>query len=669
MNELRSQVDIGASPERVWQLLTDFDSFPAWNPFIRRAEGELLPGRRLRLLLLLGGRHVSLCPRLTVVDAPRELRWLARAPVPGLFDVERCFVIEPTGPRRCRLHQSEVATGLLSPVLLPLLRRSILAGYRALERALVDRVEHVLAAQHARGAEDGNPLPAAPIRRDMASERATRRGEMAMAHSPEAERRAGQPAWKKRINSHETFTHDSIDSLGYDWERIADPSIPPRFPRKIYLPRTTEDIVAAVRETRALGEPLAIRSKGHSSNDLVLTDGGSLLVTEKLNAVLDVDEDAMTVTVQPGAVSAQVDDELATRGLGLPVIGDHNHITVGGFASVGGISPASHRFGLFVDTVQRLEYVTWGGDVVACSREHHSADFFKVLAGLGRHGVIATLTVQIIRVDKYGTVLKNDERHYYRVNSFIDASAEAIRNPGDALMERGVWVDFPLAGGRSRGVGQFSAYHPTEQTRYARTRDSVAYNVLGGIGYAAGRLPSRIDRALKYVGMAGVLFSPIYASMKNVEFFTDKILDSTVGDPTRMFIVLAPLDRYETLFGETYELMREFRRDHDCFTFISVYVKSIKSPYLAQGSDNQHFCELMFYCGMSEGSADPAVLDQLVNRLDDICIANAGFRYMHTKTSKDPVRAGQVDPNMYYVRQSEFIADATVAAEGAVHAT
>ncbi|HET8684933.1 MAG TPA: FAD-dependent oxidoreductase [Micromonosporaceae bacterium] len=457
--------------------------------------------------------------------------------------------------------------------------------------------------------------------------------------------RVSRPAgWRKRINSHEAFTHDSIDSLGYDWERVAAPSIAPRFPSKIYLPQTAEDVVKAVREARVLGERLAIRSKGHSSNDLVLTDRGSMLLTEKLNQVIEVDEEEMTATVQAGAVSAQVDDMLAERGLGLPVIGDHNHITVGGFASVGGISPASHRFGMFIDTVQRLEYVNWDGEFVRCSRTEHPEQFHRVLAGLGRHGVITTLTVRIIRVEKYRTVLRNHQRHYLDVDRFVAGSAQALRSPGKALMERGVWVDF----GRF-GVGQFSAYHPTSQNPYARARDAASYTMLNAIGAVAGRLPRGVDRALKYVGMTGVLFSPGYATVKNVEFFTDKVLDSTVGEPTRMFIVLAPLHRYEAIFRDSHELMREVRRQHGCFTTISAYVKNIRSAYLAQGGPDDGFCELTFFCAIGRDGMAPAVLEDLVTRLDDICIYNQGFRYMHSRTSRDPARRAKVDPNELYI--------------------
>jgi len=462
--------------------------------------------------------------------------------------------------------------------------------------------------------------------------------------------------WRGRITSHETFTHDSLDSLGYDWERIADPAMGPRYPFKIYLPQDTEDIVRAVREAKSLGERLTVRSKGHSSNDLVVAEGGAVLVTEKLSRVLNLDEAGMTVTAQAGAVSAEVDDWLWTKGYGLPVIGDHNHITIGGFASVGGISPASHRFGLFVDNVEALEYVDWDGNLIRCSRAEHPRQFFRVLTGYGQHGVIATMTCRIIQIDKYRTILENHQTHYRNVESFIEGSGRYIVDPGDALYERGVWFDFALKGGRALTLGQFSTYHATEQTSLVSARQRAAYGYLHRIGYLAGRLPPKMDRMLKYLGSTGVLFSPRYATIKNIEFFTDKILDSTVGDPTRMLITLAPLDRYPELFRDSYQLMREFRERYHCFTFISVYVKSIHSPYMAQGSAADQFCELMFYLGIEPKGMTDAVLDELVARFDDICIKHGGFRYMHTKTAKDPERRRQVDPNAFYaLRELEAV--------------
>jgi len=461
--------------------------------------------------------------------------------------------------------------------------------------------------------------------------------------------RTASETWRGKITSHETFTHDSLDSLGYDWGRIADPGVGPVRPLKVYVPESTEEVVEVLAECRQIGQRPVIRSKGHSSNDLVLSNRGAVLLTQMMDRLLDVDEAGLTATVQAGAISAVIDDELAPRGLGLPVIGDHNDITVGGFASVGGISAGAHRYGLFVDNVERLRYVTWDGEVVECSRTERPEHFLRVLTGTGRWGVITEMTLRLIPVDKYGTIWENEIDHYFNLDSFIAGSARRVLDPpADAMMMRGIYVDVPLGASRSLGAGQFSVYRGTEQTPVRRARNTAAYGLLHGLGYAAGRLPAKVDLALKQVGMASVLTSPRYASIKNVEFFTDKTLESTVGDPTRMLVVLGPLDRYEELFRDLWNLILDFRKRTGALTFISLYVKSIKSEYLGHGTSEDRFCEFLYYLGMHQEKMTPAVLDELVREVDDFCLERDCRRYMHTKTSADPERRSRLDPNTYY---------------------
>jgi hypothetical protein len=56
----------------------------------------------------------------------------------------------------------------------------------------------------------------------------------------------------------------------------------------------------------------------------------------------------------------------------------------------------------------------------------------------------------------------------------------------------------------------------------------------------------------------------------------------------------------------------------------------------------------MFYNGIDNRGMTPEVTEELVNRFDDIVIANQGFRYMHSLTSSDPERRRLIDPNVYY---------------------
>jgi hypothetical protein len=450
--------------------------------------------------------------------------------------------------------------------------------------------------------------------------------------------------------SHLAFTHNAIESLGYDWERVADPLIAPKYPCKVFFPQTTEEVVSAVQECRTLGQRLFIRSKGHSSNDLVLTDRGAVLVTQFLNRILQLNEAALTVKVQAGTRLAAVDQYLGDRGYGLPIIGDHIHITAGGFASVGGISPASHRYGAFIDNVESLEYVTWEGDVVACGAQTDAAQFRRVLAGTGQYGVIVTLTLKIIRIDKLGTVLKNDRVLYFRLNGFVEASHRAIQSATDCVMERGLWVDMPLPLGRSLCVGQFSRYVTTSQRIYKTVRNRMAYAVLHQLGRLSSALPSFLGSIFRYLTIARLVVSPRYASVKNVESFTDRVLDYTSGDPNRMLIAFSPVQEYAALFRHLYALAQEYRSRHRCFTFISLYVKAISSPYLAKEEPGKRYCELMLYVGINPAKMTKPVLDELVSRMDDLCIAHGAFRYMHSKTVKDRERRRRIDPNCQYAQ-------------------
>lgn len=454
--------------------------------------------------------------------------------------------------------------------------------------------------------------------------------------------------------SHEAFSHDSIDSLAYDWERVATPDIAPKRPFQVFFPETTAEVVAAVKSLASQGKSFKIRSKGHSSNDLVLDDRGHIICMQHMNAIKGFSAEEGTVSVHSGAVLADVDDFLAKRGWGLPIIGDHNHITAGGFAAVGGISPASHRYGMFLDNVVELEYVTLEGEVRRLNATRDRDEFYAVLGSTGQLGVITELVLRVIRVDKDTTILVNDRTLVRDVDEYVKRTAELIRHPGeDVIMERGVWLNLPVAG-REVNIGQFSAYSATPQSPVAKLGDRLAYGYLHGLGNIAGRLPTGIDEAVKYLGMAGIIISPRYATMKNIERFTDKVLDSSVGDPTRMFIILGPADRYEKLFHELYSICRRYRSETGCFTFISIYVKAIRSQYLTQGhltpglTAAEPFCELMLYAGVNPKAMTREVLDKVVSDIDDLTIAEGAFRYMHSRTVKDAERRRRIDPNTFY---------------------
>jgi len=142
MREIRCEIEIEAPAERVWQVLTDFDTYPDWNPFIKHISGQPKTDSRLKVRLEPpGGKGMTFSPRVLKVHRGRELRWLGHLwGIPRLFDGEHAFVIEPADGSRVRLIQTQIFQGLL----LPLFSSTVDGAQRGLEemnRAVKERAE------------------------------------------------------------------------------------------------------------------------------------------------------------------------------------------------------------------------------------------------------------------------------------------------------------------------------------------------------------------------------------------------------------------------------------------------------------------------------------------------------------------------------------------------
>jgi uncharacterized protein YndB with AHSA1/START domain len=95
---LTAEVHIAASPERVWGLVVDPDSWLALIPMARHVELLTPPpvaaGTRARVTLARGGQELTSEAEVTTVDAPRTL--VLRNRVPALnVEVEAVLTLTP----------------------------------------------------------------------------------------------------------------------------------------------------------------------------------------------------------------------------------------------------------------------------------------------------------------------------------------------------------------------------------------------------------------------------------------------------------------------------------------------------------------------------------------------------------------------------------------------
>ncbi|AHH17104.1 FAD/FMN-containing dehydrogenase [Nocardia nova SH22a] len=409
-----------------------------------------------------------------------------------------------------------------------------------------------------------------------------------------------------------------------------------------YLPRDTADVVRTVRDSRP--QPLTVRGGEHGPDqldeDLSPPDRRIVLSLRRMNRVQAVDADARLVRVQAGARLSDIDRTLAGHGLGLPIVGDHREITAGGFAAVGGLSAASHRYGMFSDNVVALEYVDPEGRFGTCGHTHQSDRFRRVLGGAGRTGIITALTLQAIEVDKDHTWLTSDAHRFLDFDTFVEHSHAEITRPGDALLQVGRWVDTaPLRVSRPVGTGhvqlgtvrfgQWSSLHPTTATPSLRARrelGSRARKSLGAIASAAG---GRAGMPVRNAAAGALMFAPKVLTLRDAEYLADTVINSSERGPAYRVAVFAPLNSYSTVFHRMHDLFAEHRERSGAITVISAMTYGVRSPYLHEFSGEDHGF-ITFTCRLRPTGTYPGgpdLLSDITAGIDDICRSERARRY------------------------------------------
>jgi hypothetical protein len=115
---IAAEIEIDAPAAVVWKVLADFPGYCSWNPTIRRIQGRLAAQACLRVFACLPcGLPMLLRPRVLECRPERELRWVGNLLIPGLFEGEHLFLLEPLSACKTRFVQREEFNGILLPLL------------------------------------------------------------------------------------------------------------------------------------------------------------------------------------------------------------------------------------------------------------------------------------------------------------------------------------------------------------------------------------------------------------------------------------------------------------------------------------------------------------------------------------------------------------------------
>ena len=94
MRENRDEIIIQATPEEVWDILTDLGKHGEWNPLIHRATGKIELGGKVRLSAKSGSIDMNYNCSVVKAEPYRELQWKWHIVFPFLFRGDHTFTIE-----------------------------------------------------------------------------------------------------------------------------------------------------------------------------------------------------------------------------------------------------------------------------------------------------------------------------------------------------------------------------------------------------------------------------------------------------------------------------------------------------------------------------------------------------------------------------------------------
>jgi hypothetical protein len=115
MKAFAAKTSIHATPERIWDILTDAGGYTRWNNTVLKIDGKIAPGEKISV-------HAQINPgrvfpvKVTEFQPSRRMVWTGGMPL-GLFKGERTFIITPGSNGMVEFSMREEYTGLMAPLI------------------------------------------------------------------------------------------------------------------------------------------------------------------------------------------------------------------------------------------------------------------------------------------------------------------------------------------------------------------------------------------------------------------------------------------------------------------------------------------------------------------------------------------------------------------------
>ena len=190
--------------------------------------------------------------------------------------------------------------------------------------------------------------------------------------------------------------HAPEDLMVYEY----DATIERGMPEAVVLPANSEEVAAAVRIAKKHNLPVTARGSGTGlSGGAIPCEGGVVIVTTRMNRILEINAESRFAVVQPGVINLHISQAAAPFGLSFaPDPSSQRACSIGGNVAENAGGPHCLRLGSTVNHVLGLEIATADGEIVAMGGASGAAGYDLTGVVVGSEGTLGIVTKVIVRL-------------------------------------------------------------------------------------------------------------------------------------------------------------------------------------------------------------------------------------------------------------------------------
>ncbi|QQL50816.1 FAD-binding oxidoreductase [Mucilaginibacter ginkgonis] len=187
----------------------------------------------------------------------------------------------------------------------------------------------------------------------------------------------------------EPYSHDETEDLHF-------------YPQVVARPHTAEEVAALLKLCNDNHIPVTPRGAGTGlSGGALPVNGGLLIAMERFNSIIEIDEQNLQATVEPGVITETFMDAVAEKGLLYPVDpASKGSCFIGGNVSHGSGGPRVVKYGTIREYILNLQVVLPSGEIIwtGANTLKYSSGYNLTQLFIGSEGTLGIVTAIVVKL-------------------------------------------------------------------------------------------------------------------------------------------------------------------------------------------------------------------------------------------------------------------------------